>query len=614
MGQSLAIPRVIPNDWKRLDLIINKIKMRLGRDSSPTFVGLTLSGKVTSGSFGSPIDVTATRQYGFEIHYSGNDYDVTGIRSRAQLVTTDTTASAQGALLQAANNNGIDAGVLQGALIEAIGKSDGNAATIAVMRGCLVNTEWGDYDTVTNLKTLHVRTHSRNAAGAGSFGTGYGIYIENEAVGGNGQALDAGIYLKGTNLSAGNKAFTYGIDFTGATYGTSQINLIAAGSITMAGTQVIKFDDTNFNVLLGCDAFNNNEGQYNVGVGYQVGYLNDTTGVGVEGDYNTYIGYQTGYGAGGTNTGYYNVAAGYRSLHFNTTGNSNVAVGHRALYGNKTGGSNFALGFQALFGNIAGGHNIAIGTQALSASNTQSNIAIGSNALKATTGRDNTAIGFTAGFKNVAGKYNTAIGSFSMYQTVSGDENVIIGYQAGFGVSANSYSDNVFIGAMAGYSTTTGSQNIYLGYNSGYRQTTNSNRFIIDNRQRADANTELTNAILYGIMAATPADQTLRINAQTEVHGLVIQAIAKTGAYTLTAIDDFVECDASGGAFIITLPAVASTTTGKVYHIKKIDSSANVVTVDGNASETIDDGTTASITTQYECITIINNGSEWWIL
>jgi hypothetical protein len=191
---------------------------------------LAIPGKLTAGSFASPTDVTATRQYGLELHYSGNDYDVTGIRSRARLKTTDTTATAQGALLQAANEDGINAGVLQGALIEAIGKSDANAATIAVMRGCLINTEWGDYDTVTNLKTLHVRTHSRNAADAGSFGTGYGIYIENEAVGGNGQAWDAGIYFKGTNLSAGNKAFTYGIDFSGGTYGSADIKL-SSGSV-----------------------------------------------------------------------------------------------------------------------------------------------------------------------------------------------------------------------------------------------------------------------------------------------------------------------------------------------------------------------------------------------
>ena len=189
-------------------------------------------GHILVGSFSSPLDVGNTREYGTELHYFGNNYNVTAIRARAQLVTTDTSASAQGALLQAANNDNINAGVLQGALIEAIGKATINAATITMMRGCLVNTEWSAKDTVTDLRVLHVRTHTRDAATEGYVsGTGYGIYIENEAVGGNGQALDAGIYFKGTNLSAGNKAFTYGIDFSGATYGTADIRLSGSGVI-----------------------------------------------------------------------------------------------------------------------------------------------------------------------------------------------------------------------------------------------------------------------------------------------------------------------------------------------------------------------------------------------
>ncbi|KKN32990.1 hypothetical protein LCGC14_0808160 [marine sediment metagenome] len=200
----------------------------LGTTGTITDIGF----KHTAGSQASPIDVTNTRQHGFEIHYSGNNYNVTAIRARAQLVTTDTSASAQGALLQAVNNDGINAGVLNGALIEAIGKSTTTAATITMMRGCLINTEWSAKDTVTDLRVLHVRTHTRDAATEGYVsGTGYGIYIENEAVGGNGQALDAGIYFKGTNLSAGNKAYTYGVDFSGATYGTADIKLSNNGVI-----------------------------------------------------------------------------------------------------------------------------------------------------------------------------------------------------------------------------------------------------------------------------------------------------------------------------------------------------------------------------------------------
>ena len=207
-------------------LAIQKLADKLDEDKAPTFAGMTFTGKVTAGSFGSPIDVTSTRKYGFELHFSGNDYDVTGLRSRASLITTadSSTRTACGALLQAANSDGISVSVLNGALIEAMGKSTATAATISTMRGLLINTEWSAKDTVTDLRVLHVRTHTRDNATEGYFSnSGYGVYIENEAVGGNGQALDAGIYFKGTNLSAGNKAFTYGIDFSGSTFATAEI-------------------------------------------------------------------------------------------------------------------------------------------------------------------------------------------------------------------------------------------------------------------------------------------------------------------------------------------------------------------------------------------------------
>jgi len=48
MGQSLDIPRVIPEDWKRLDLIINKIKMKLGHDADVIHAGLILSDLIAS--------------------------------------------------------------------------------------------------------------------------------------------------------------------------------------------------------------------------------------------------------------------------------------------------------------------------------------------------------------------------------------------------------------------------------------------------------------------------------------------------------------------------------------------------------------------------------------
>lgn len=82
---------------------------------------------------------------------------------------------------------------------------------------------------------------------------------------------------------------------------------------------------------------------------------------------------------------------------------------------------------------------------------------------------------------------------------------------------------------------------------------------------------------------------------------------------TLTTSQTVVLCDASGGAITVTLPA-ASGNAGRHYHIKKIDSSGNAVTIEGDGSETIDGKTTQAIAVQYNSINIVCDGSEWHIL
>lgn len=83
--------------------------------------------------------------------------------------------------------------------------------------------------------------------------------------------------------------------------------------------------------------------------------------------------------------------------------------------------------------------------------------------------------------------------------------------------------------------------------------------------------------------------------------------------YTLLATDGLVECDATSAAFTVTLTAVASS-LGRVITIKKIDSSANAVTVDGNASETIDGATTYTLSTQYDSVTLHCDGTKWNVI
>ena len=85
-----------------------------------------------------------------------------------------------------------------------------------------------------------------------------------------------------------------------------------------------------------------------------------------------------------------------------------------------------------------------------------------------------------------------------------------------------------------------------------------------------------------------------------------------TESYVVGATDSAIMADATDGNITVTLPAVA-TNKGRLLTIKKIDSSANTVTIDGSGSETIDGDTTKVISSQYDSITIISDGSAWYI-
>lgn len=85
---------------------------------------------------------------------------------------------------------------------------------------------------------------------------------------------------------------------------------------------------------------------------------------------------------------------------------------------------------------------------------------------------------------------------------------------------------------------------------------------------------------------------------------------------TNTTLDDThhtVKVDATGGARTITLPP-ASSNTDVIYIIKKIDASANTVTVDGNLSETIDGAATYVLSVQYAAVKLHCDGTSWWVI
>lgn len=87
--------------------------------------------------------------------------------------------------------------------------------------------------------------------------------------------------------------------------------------------------------------------------------------------------------------------------------------------------------------------------------------------------------------------------------------------------------------------------------------------------------------------------------------------VDKSSAYTMTDTDYGITLSGTG-TYTVTLPAVA-TRAGRIYQFKKTGASGTV-TIDGNASETIDGATTKALNTQWDKLKIMCTGTEWLII
>jgi hypothetical protein len=103
-------------------------------------------------------------------------------------------------------------------------------------------------------------------------------------------------------------------------------------------------------------------------------------------------------------------------------------------------------------------------------------------------------------------------------------------------------------------------------------------------------------------------------NATLHVNGSVSMNITTlTGNTTLDGTYYTVLCNATSAGFTVTLPTSVGI-TGRIYNIKKTDSSTNTVTIATTSSQTIDSSTNRVISTQYETITVQSDGSNWYII
>ena len=87
----------------------------------------------------------------------------------------------------------------------------------------------------------------------------------------------------------------------------------------------------------------------------------------------------------------------------------------------------------------------------------------------------------------------------------------------------------------------------------------------------------------------------------------------KTEAYVVQITDRILFGDATTGAFTFTLPTAVGL-RDKVYFIRKADVTANVITITGDGSETINGLTSVTLDSQQSFTQIVSNGVNWKIL
>tara|TARA_R110002074_G_scaffold389846_1_gene573417 strand:+ start:1931 stop:2773 length:843 start_codon:yes stop_codon:yes gene_type:complete len=113
------------------------------------------------------------------------------------------------------------------------------------------------------------------------------------------------------------------------------------------------------------------------------------------------------------------------------------------------------------------------------------------------------------------------------------------------------------------------------------------------------------------------ANDKIGINASTPGSGLHVNSSFATAItfkqqnYTLTTIDHTVLVDCSAGNVTITLPTAVGC-AGRLYVIKRVDSSANSVNIDADGSEQIEGSTSLVGVASGGALTLQSDNSGWW--
>jgi hypothetical protein len=139
------------------------------------------------------------------------------------------------------------------------------------------------------------------------------------------------------------------------------------------------------------------------------------------------------------------------------------------------------------------------------------------------------------------------------------------------------------------------------------------------------ATVEASELNVLDVSAQSPADsEVLTYTAANGLHWAAaggggasaptVTSASPSSAYTITTHSGIEEIYllTPSTAITVNLPGAATAGSGYKYQVKNL--SANTITIDPNASETIDGSATFDLSSQYSSVTIVSDGSNWFII
>lgn len=345
------------------------------------------------------------------------------------------------------------------------------------------------------------------------------------------------------------------------------------------------------------------------------------------------------------------VAIGYEALQsFSNATRNPVAIGYKSARVNND--ANLTAVGAFTFSDVTGGGalgSVAVGHAAGKGQSGSNNVFVGERSGEAAgTGSGNVGVGRATFFSLTSGANNIAIGLNSAFNLTTGSNNVIVG-----GEAFSNGSHAIALGYLSGANTNefavgsaTSQINTMLLGRGGASQTV-ANAVTIMTMRASGTNTNLSTGTLTlagsqstgnqnggdVIIATAPAGasgstlnahvERLRVTAANDLKlscGLTVKSLhAQAGTanvITVSVSDYYVGVDCSGAAKTVNLPAAATAGAGKTFVIKDETGSAatNNITIDADGAETIDGAATYVMAVNYESVTVVCNGTNWFIV